>query len=50
MKELVGSQADKSEITRRARERVKRPEGQVLRMDPQTDDSGKVIAYEVDIR
>ena len=50
MKELVGSQADKPEITRRARERVNRPEGTVLRMDPHTDDSGKVIAYEVDIR
>jgi len=50
VKELVGSQADKPEITRRARERVNRPEGTVLRMDPHTDDSGKVIAYEVDIR
>jgi len=48
--ELVGSQANKLEITRRARERVNRPEGTVLRMDPHTDDSGKVIAYEVDIR
>jgi hypothetical protein len=50
VKELVGSQADTPEITRRARERLNRPEGKVLRIDPQTDTSGKVIAYEVDIR
>jgi len=50
VKELVGSQSDTPEITRRARERVNRPEGKVLRIDPQTDTSGKVIAYEVDIR
>jgi hypothetical protein len=48
--DLVGSQADTPEITRRARERVKRPEGQVVRIDERKDDSGKVIAYEVDIR
>jgi hypothetical protein len=48
--DLVGGQADTPEITRRARERVKRPEGQVLRIDPRKDESGKVIAYEVDIR
>jgi hypothetical protein len=52
--DLVGSQADTPEITRqitwRARERVNRPEGKVLRIDPRKDDSGKVIAYEVDIR
>ena len=48
--ELVGSNADTSEITRRARERVNRPEGKVLRIDPRRDDRGKVIAYEVDIR
>jgi len=48
-KDLVGSQAE-TEITRRARERVNRPEGQVLRIDKKTDDSGKVIGYEVDIR
>jgi hypothetical protein len=50
VKDLVGTQADTPEITRRARERVNRPEGKVLRIDPQTDNSGKVIAYEVDIR
>ena len=48
-KDLVGSQAE-TEITRRARERVNRPEGQVLRIDKKTDDSGKLIGYEVDIR
>ena len=48
--DLVGSQADTAEITRRARERVNRPEGKVLRIDPRKDGSGKVIAYEVDIR
>jgi hypothetical protein len=48
--DLVDSQADTPEIARRARERVNRPEGQVLRIDPRKDDSGKVIAYEVDIR
>ena len=48
--DLVGSQADTPEITRRARERVNRPEGKVLRINPRRDDTGKVIAYEVDIR
>src|SRR4029453_4680129 len=48
--DLVGSQGDTPEITRRARERVNRPEGQVLRIVTREDQSGKVIAYEVDIR
>jgi len=48
--DLVDSQVDTPEITRRARERVNRPEGQVLRIYLRKDDSGKVIAYEVDIR
>ena len=48
--DLIGSQADTPEIARRAKERLNRPDGQVLRINPRKDDSGKVIAYEVDIR
>lgn len=48
--DLNGSQADTTEIARRARARVNRPDGQVLRMYERRDESGKVIAYEVDIR
>jgi hypothetical protein len=48
--DLVGSQGDTPEIVRRARERVNRPDGQVLGIQERKDASGKVVAYEVDIR
>ena len=48
--DLVGSQADRPEIERRARQSLSRPSGQVTRFQPRYDASGKVIAYEVDIR
>jgi len=48
--DLVGAQTDRSEIEKQARQRLNRPAGQVLRFIERHDDSGKVIAYEVDIR
>lgn len=48
--EDLGSKADTPEIERRAKELVNRPDGRVLRINARKDDSGKVIAYEVDIR
>ena len=46
----VGREGDRPEIERRAKQIVKRADGQVVRFNPRTDESGKVIAYEVDIR
>jgi len=48
--EIVGNQSDTTEIDRVAKGRLKRPAGQVIDRRPKRDDSGKVIAYEVDIR
>ena len=48
--DLIGNQADRAEIGRRAKQKLKLPNGQVSDVRPQTDSSGKVIAYEVDIR
>jgi len=48
--ELVSGQGD-AEIEQRARQKLNRPNGQVVgNKRPQSDNSGKVIAYEVDIR
>jgi hypothetical protein len=48
--DLIGGQGD-AEIEQRARQELDRPDGQVVgRIRPRTDDFGKVIAYEVDIR
>src|SRR5437660_5041825 len=48
--DLIGGQGD-AEIERRAKEILTRPDGQIVgKPRPRTDDSGKVIAYEVDIR
>ena len=48
--ELVGGQGD-TEIEQRARQLVNRPRGEVIgKPRPRPDSSGKVIAYEVDIR
>jgi hypothetical protein len=48
--ELVGVQADRGTIERRARELTKRPEGQVKAIKDLKDGAGKLIGYEVDIR
>jgi len=48
--DLVGNQLDMAEIDRLARERLNRPSGQVIRHREKTDQSGRIIAYEVDIR
>ena len=48
--ELVGVQADRGTIERRARELAGRPEGQVKTVTPLRDGAGKLIGYEVDIR
>ena len=48
--DLVGNQSDNAEIDQVARTKLKLPSGQVMIRRPKTDQSGKVIAYEVDIR
>ena len=48
--DLVGNQSDTAEIDRVARAQLRRPSGQVIDHRPKQDRSGKVIAYEVDIR
>ena len=48
--DLVEGQGD-AEIVRCAKEKLKRPHGQILgEIRPRVDQSGKVYAYEVDIR
>jgi len=48
--DVVGAQLDKSEIERRARQKAGRPAGRVSVLRELNDASGKLIAYEVDIR
>ena len=48
--DVVGAQLDKTEIERRARQKAGRPEAQVTVVRELHDASGKLIAYEVDIR
>ena len=48
--EVVGAQADRGSIERRARELTGRPESKVTAFREQRDSSGKLIGYEVDIR
>jgi len=48
--DVVGNQLDRAEIERRARQRANRPGGQVSNLRELRDASGKLIAYEVDIR
>ena len=48
--DLVGGQGD-TEIEQRAKEKLSRPNGQVVgKIRPRPDNSGKVIAYEADNR
>ena len=48
--ELIGNQSDRGLIERRAKELSGRPQGEVTDVRPQTDETGRVIRYEVDIR
>jgi hypothetical protein len=48
--DVVGTQLDKTEIERRARQKAGRPGAQVTVVRELHDESGKLIAYEVDIR
>ena len=48
--DLIGNQSDNAEIDRVARAKLKLPSGQVMVRLPKYDSSGKLIAYEVDIR
>lgn len=48
--DLVDKSQDNPEIIRRAKEQLKRPNGQVILPIRARVDDGKVVAYEVDIR
>ena len=48
--DVVRNQADKSEIERRAKQAAGRNDGQVIAVRERRDGSGKLTAYEVDIR
>ena len=48
--DVVGTKLDKAEIERRARLQLGRPGAQVSEVRERLDPSGKLIAYEVDIR
>jgi hypothetical protein len=48
--DVVGSQADRHEIERRAKEVAAQPEGRITAVRERRDANGKLIAYEVDFR
>jgi hypothetical protein len=48
--DVVGTQLDRAEVERRARHRAQQPTAQVTAVRELVDASGKVIAYEVDIK
>lgn len=48
--ETLGPQPVKAEIERRAKEVAKRPDARDIKIKPQWDSTGKIKAYEVDIR
>ena len=48
--DVVGTKLDRAEIERRARLQLGRPGAQVSEVRERLDASGKLIAYEVDIR
>ncbi len=48
--DVVGAQLDKDEIERRTKQLSGRPNAQVMALRERRDATGKLIAYEVDIR
>jgi len=48
--DVVGAQLDKGEIERRAKQLSGRANAQVVALRERRDESGRLIAYEVDIR
>jgi hypothetical protein len=48
--DVLGAQLDKSEIERRAKQLAGRPDASVAAVRERHDETGKLIAYEVDIR
>jgi hypothetical protein len=48
--DVVGAQLDKGEIERRAKQLSGRANAQVIALRERRDETGKLIAYEVDIR
>jgi len=48
--EVVANQSDKGEIERRAKQAAGRGDGKVIAVRERRDASGKLTAYEVDIR
>jgi hypothetical protein len=48
--DVVGAQTDREGIERRAKDVAARPTGRVIAVRERRDASGKLIAYEVDIR
>ena len=48
--DVVGAQLDKNEIERRTKQLSGRPNAQVIALRERRDATGKLIAYEVDIR
>lgn len=48
--DVVGTKLDRGEVERRARVQLGRPSGQINEVHERYDDSGKLIAYQVDIR
>ena len=48
--DVVGTQLDRGEIERRAKQLVSRPNSSVTEVRERRDDAGRLIAYEVDIR
>lgn len=48
--DVIGTQSDKGEIERRAKQLSGRANAQVLALRERRDGTGKLIAYEVDIR
>ena len=48
--EVLGTQPDRGEIERWAKQTARRPDGKIIEIRPQHDANGKLTAYEVDIR
>ena len=48
--DVVGTKLDRAEVERRARIQLGRPEAQFSKVQEVKDETGKLVAYEVDIR